>query len=108
MRIRNGSAGERDEKEESEDGPATLRVDGIDVPLVDDDLFRQFDNALHANPKPRKSATVDAVLRGRIFATRVKFANIPEHWGGYGHMGCCMLFVVTQVMSVGQAGTRPD
>jgi hypothetical protein len=91
------------------DRPATLRVDGMEIPLVDDDLFRQLDKALQTNPKPRKSVTVDATLQGRIFASRVKLGtNMPEHWGGYGHMGCCMLFVVTQVVSVGQAGTRPD
>ena len=89
------------------DRPATLRVDGIDVPLVDDDLFRQFDNALHANPKPKLSVTVDATLRGRIFARREKI-NGKEYWEGYGHMGCCMLFVVTQVVSIGQVGARPD
>jgi hypothetical protein len=87
--------------------PATLKVDGMEIPLVDDDLFKKFDSALHADPKPKQSVTVDAILRGRIFARR-KTINKDEYWGGYGHMGCCMLFVVTQVLSVGHVGTRPD
>jgi|SRR5215472_13891019 len=90
------------------DRPANLQVDGVEVPLVDDDLFRHFNKALHPErAQPGKSVTVDAILRGRIFANRVRYGR-PEHWGGYGHMGCCMLFVVTQVVSVGQVGTRPD
>jgi hypothetical protein len=87
--------------------PATLKVDGIEIPLVDDDLFRKFDSELQAHPKPKLSVTVDAVLRGRIFVRRQKI-NKEEYWGGYGHMGCCVLFVVTQVISVGRVGTRPD
>lgn len=88
--------------------PKTLEVDGIEIPLVEDDLFRRFDAALHpTNPQPGKSATVDATLRGRIFAHR-EAMNGQKYWGGYGHFGVYMLFVVTQVMSVGPGGTRPD
>jgi hypothetical protein len=83
----------------------TLTVDGISLDLVNDDVFRKFDMLLHPqHPKKRSSDTVRATLRGRVFA---KFEGImgtqqnPE-WRGYGHMDCCMLFVVTQVVSVDQ------
>ena len=88
---------------------ASLRVDGIQVPLVQDDVFRHFDKVLHTAPKPGQSVTVDATMQGRIFARQTRLgSNTPEYWRGYGHMGCCMLFVVTQVVSVGPTGTRPD
>lgn len=92
------------------DRAATLKIDGIEIPLVDDDLFKSFNSELHsAKPQSNESIAVDATLQGLIFARRVKLDNRhPEHWAGYGHMGCCMLFVVTRVMSVGQAGPKPN
>jgi hypothetical protein len=92
------------------DRPDTLKIDNLEIPLVEDDMFRQFNSALHPKrEKPGRSVTVEATMRGMIFAERAKLAkNIPEYWGGYGHMGCCMLFVVTQVVSVGKTGNRPD
>ncbi len=87
------------------DRPAALKIDGIEIPLVDDDLFRQLDKALHANPKPKQSVTVDATLRGRLFARREKI-NGNAYWEVYGYMNCCILFVATQVISLGQAGNK--
>jgi hypothetical protein len=83
-----------------------LVVEGITLDLVDDKIFRMFDKQLHKETsKHRPSNKVTATLRGRMFA---RFEGIggtqqsPE-WRGYGHMGCCMLFVVTQVVSIGSA-----
>lgn len=92
------------------DRPATLKVDGIEIPLVDDDLLRKFDSELHsAKPQSNESIAVDATLQGRFFARRTRLTNrSPERWGGYGHMGCCMLFVVTQVKSVGEAAAKTN
>jgi hypothetical protein len=79
----------------------TLVVDGIQLDLVDDDTFRKFDQLLHAKPS-KTSTTVRATLRGRIFAKYQGFMGTKQNpeWSGYGHMGCCMLFVVTQVVSI--------
>jgi hypothetical protein len=80
----------------------TLVVDGVSLELVDDKTFREFDKLLH--PKHSKqggSDTVRATLRGRIFARYEGIGGTQQNpnWRGYGHMGCCMLFVVTQVVS---------
>ncbi len=81
----------------------TLIVDGIPLDLVDDDTFRAFDKGLHPkHSKQRSSDTVRATLRGRIFARYEGIMGTQQApgWRGYGHMNCCMLFVVTQVVSV--------
>jgi hypothetical protein len=85
------------------DRDKTLIIDGITLDLVDDDTFRAFDKLLHPErPKSRSSATARASLRGRIFAQYEGIGGTQQGlgWHGYGHMGCCMLFVVTQVVSV--------
>lgn len=81
----------------------TLVVEGITLDLVDDGTFRIFDRRLHQKPsKQRSSNTVRATLRGRIFARCEGIGGTQQNpeWRGYGHMDCCMLFVVTQVVSV--------
>lgn len=85
------------------DRPDTLVIDGIQLDLVDDETFRAFDKRLHPNhAKQRSSDTVKATLRGRIFARYEGIMGTQQNpkWRGYGHMGCCMLFVVTQVVSI--------
>lgn len=81
-----------------------LVIDGVSLPLVDDENFRIFDSRLHPrHSKPqRASDTVEATLRGRIFGRNEGIGGTQQglEWRGYGHMGCCMLFVVTQVVSV--------
>lgn len=81
----------------------TLIVDGIRLDLVDDDTFRAFDKRLHPkHARQRSSDTVRATLRGRIFARYEGIMGTQQNpaWRGYGHMDCCILFVVTQVISV--------
>jgi hypothetical protein len=81
-----------------------LVVDGMSVELVDDQTFKEFDKQLHPNhSKPKRgSYTVRATMRGRIFARYEGIAGTQQNpgWRGYGHMDCCMLFVVTQVVSL--------
>lgn len=85
------------------DRSETLVVDGIRMELVDDDTFRNFDHILHSSPPNHgRSNTIRATLRGRIFARYEGVGGTQQNpeWSGYGHMGCCMLFVVMQVVSV--------
>jgi hypothetical protein len=85
------------------DRPDTLVVDGISLDLINDDVFREFDKRLHPkHSKQGSSDTVRARMRGRIFGRYEGIGGTTQNprWRGYGHMGCCMLFVVTQVVSV--------
>lgn len=85
------------------DRPDTLVIDGISLDLIDDEVFRAFDKRLHPeHSKQRSSDSVGATMRGRIFARYegIGGTKLSPDWRGYGHMGCCMLFVVTQVVSV--------
>ena len=87
------------------DRAKTLVVDGVPLDLVDDETFRAFDKQLHPkHSKPQRgSDLVRATLRGRVFARYEGIGGTQQNpaWRGYGHMGCCMLFVVTQVVSLG-------
>jgi hypothetical protein len=88
------------------DRSETLVIDGISLDLLDDNTFRAFDRRLHQRPsKPESSNTVRATLRGRIFARYEGIGGSRQNpeWRGYGNMGCCMLFVVAQVVSIDSA-----
>lgn len=84
-----------------------LRIDGMDVPLVENDAFGELNARLHpARPARRGSDLVRATMQGRIFA-RQEALNGRKFWAGYGHMGCCMLFVLTRVVDVDPAVLDP-
>src|SRR5262249_53391556 len=76
--------------------PKPLLVEKILIPLVDDELFRKFDKLLQRQP----DSVVHATIVGRFFAgQQVKYPS-GTSWGGYGHMGCCSLLAIQQVISV--------
>jgi hypothetical protein len=76
--------------------PKQLRVENVPIPLVDDELFHRFDRLLQRKP----DSVVHATIVGRFFAgQQVKYASGPS-WGGYGHMGCCSLLAIQQVIAV--------
>ena len=80
-----------------------LKVDGIAIPLVDDALFKSFDQRLHPKrPKKNKSDTVGATLQGILFLAPQKLGPDYTQYG-YGHMGCCILFALTRVVTVDPA-----
>jgi hypothetical protein len=78
--------------------PKELAVDGVPISLIDDERFRQLDKLIH----DEADTVVHATLVGRFFAgKREKYANGKSgNWGGYGHMGCCSLLAIQQVVSV--------
>jgi hypothetical protein len=82
--------------------PKELSVEGIPVPLVDDGQFKQFDREIQP---PFRSGNfgsiVHVTLVGRFFAgTKQTYLNGTTAWAGYGHMGCCSLFAIQEVLSV--------
>jgi hypothetical protein len=77
-----------------------LRIEGITIPLLDDALFRSFDQKLHPNhSKKNKSDTVTATVQGILFLAPQKIGENYTQYG-YGHMGCCILFALTRVVAV--------
>jgi hypothetical protein len=76
--------------------PKPLVVEKITIPLVDDERFREFDKLLQRRP----DSVVHATILGRFFAGQQMKYPKGTFWGGYGHMGCCSLLAIQQVVSV--------
>ncbi len=71
----------------------TLRIEGIEVPLATDAVFRRFRALLKKEP----DTTVRATLVGYFFSgTKQDFGEGPW-WGGAGHLGCCSLLAIQRV-----------
>ncbi|HET8550041.1 MAG TPA: hypothetical protein VFL57_18655 [Bryobacteraceae bacterium] len=72
-----------------------LTIDGVPISLAADKHFRRFDRLLHQPP----DAIVHARLVGRFFSGDSR--NQPRApWKGYGHLGCCSLFVIQRALWV--------
>lgn len=76
--------------------PKQLVVEGIPIPLIDDEQFREFDKLLQRRP----DSVVRATIVGRFFSGEQVKYPAGTFWGGYGHMGCCSLLAIQQVISV--------
>lgn len=85
--------------------PVSAVVEGIAVPVVDDALFHRFDDFLHQDAP--MGINVHATVVARFFAGRILHYPDGDLWGGYGHLGCCSLFVIQQVLNVDDQ-RRPD
>jgi hypothetical protein len=76
--------------------PKQLEVEKIPIPLVGDERFREFDRLIQRRP----DSVVHATIVGRFFAGRQVRYPRGTSWGGYGHMGCCSLLAIEQVVSI--------
>ena len=77
--------------------PKELVVEGVPVPLVDDERFRRFDKLIHGEA----DTVVHLAIVGRFFAgKRQHNAGSSGNWGGYGHLGCCSLLAIQRVVSL--------
>jgi len=76
--------------------PNELEVENIPIPLLDDERFQEFDRLIQRTP----DSVVHATIVGRFFAGRQIHYPKGSSWGGYGHMGCCSLLAIEQVLSV--------
>jgi len=73
--------------------PKQLVVENIALTLVSDERFQEFDHLIQREP----DSVVHATIVGRFFAGHQE----RDVWGrGYGHMGCCSLLAIQQVLSV--------
>ena len=88
--------------------PKRLVIDKIPIPLVVDKQFKRFDEAIQPPfHSGQHGAVIHATLIGRFFAGE----EVPYPKGtfgiGYGHMGCCRLLAIEQVVSA-DTKYRPD
>jgi hypothetical protein len=79
---------------------AALVVEGIATRLIDDALFRRFD----ARVRRHGDVSFRSHLIGRFFGGLKQPTPHGDFWGGYGHLGCCSLLVIQQVLAVDSAG----
>lgn len=84
----------------------TVVVEGITLPLVDDALFRRFDDHVRKSVSSGE-VTFPATLRGHFFSGEKQPAAGGGFYGGYGHLGCCSLLVIEQVMAVDDNRAAP-
>jgi hypothetical protein len=80
--------------------PKQLRVDKIPIPLVVDKRFHEFDRLVQREP----GSVVHATIVGRFFSGQQMAAGRKDVYGGYGHLGCCSLLAIQQVISVDPQG----
>jgi hypothetical protein len=76
--------------------PKELEVEKITVPLVEDGFFLEFDKSIHRAP----DSIVHATIVGRFFAGKETRSSSGSWWRGYGHMGCCSLLAIQQILSI--------
>jgi hypothetical protein len=81
--------------------PKQLVVEGISIPLIENDTFHEFDKLIQPPFRSdRHGAIAHATIVGRFFAGREMRYPKGTCWGGYGHMGCCSLLAIQEVKSV--------
>ncbi len=78
-----------------------IKVDGIEYGIVKDQNLNDFSKGITARQDRKTLYRVTATLAGTFLAGRVhqhpqRFPSSP----GYGHMGCCYLFIIQQVLAV--------
>jgi len=71
----------------------SLTVEGVQIPLTGDPTFHQFTDLL----KNEQDTTVRVTVVGRFFSGAKETINASSFWRGFGHMGCCSLFVIQRV-----------
>jgi hypothetical protein len=76
---------------------SVLKVEGITLPLVNGENFKTFNTLLHQDG----GRIVRATFRGTFFSgERITYPSGKSGWSGYGHMGCCSLFIIQDVAAV--------
>lgn len=78
-----------------------IKVDGVEYGIVKDQNLNDFSKGILARQDRKTLNRVTATLTGTFLAGRAsqqsdRFPNKP----GYGHLGCCYLFIIQQVLAV--------
>jgi hypothetical protein len=75
---------------------AELQIEDIPVPLVNDERYQEFDRLVQRRP----DSLVRGTIVGRFYSGQSQIWDGRIIWGGYGHMGCCSLLAIQQVLNV--------
>jgi len=78
-----------------------IKVNGVSYGIKKDDSFRKLYALIAARHGDNPDYSVTATLSGMFFAgEESRTAKGAVDFVGYGHLGCCALFVITQVSEV--------
>src|SRR5580704_505395 len=78
-----------------------LKVNGVSYAITRDENFRKLYALIAARHGDKPSYSVTATLTGAFLAGEErKLTNGQSYLGGYGHLGCCSLLVITLVSNV--------
>ncbi len=83
--------------------PEPLSIEGLQIPLADDVIFKRFTDLL----AHEEDTTVRLTAIGRFFSGEKQTVKDQTSWRGFGHLGCCSLFVIQRVESF-EPHTRSD
>jgi hypothetical protein len=72
-----------------------VKFDGVEYALVKDESFRKFYKAITMRKNKKSIYEVTATLEGTFFA-----GDTGNTLPGYGHLGCCHLFIIHQIGKV--------
>ena len=80
---------------------SNIRVDGMPYGIKKDDNFRRLYALIAALHGDKPAFRVTTTLTGTFFAGRLTtWPSGLTIFAGYGHLGCCSLFVITEVSDV--------
>lgn len=78
-----------------------IKVNGVSYGIRKDENFRRLYALIAARHGDKPAHQVTATLTGAFFSGEErKLPNGKSDFGGYGHIGCCSLFVIIQVADV--------
>jgi len=78
-----------------------LKVNGVSFGVKKDENFRRLYALIAARKGDKPAYFVTATLEGAFFAgEEQRRPDGQGYFAGYGHLGCCALFVITQVSEV--------
>jgi hypothetical protein len=78
-----------------------VKFGGLEYSLIKDGGFQKFYAAITTRKNKKSVYQVTATLEGTFFA-----GDTEKPLGGYGHLGCCHLFIIHQISRV-EAQKKP-
>lgn len=79
---------------------ADINVRGVAYQIKKDDSFRRLYALITARDGDEPAYHVTTTLTGAFFGEQIELPGGRHYVGGYGHLGCCALLVITEVSGV--------